>query len=208
VLCVCHHQKLFRQLRTPISFLPLHCRTTAEAMEKSRRVGTPWASHNGRREDHKRTRDELDDVAQELVGKMKRELSGRLKHSKEDADRLRRERNKVDSENDKLHAENDRLRADIDRLRAESERKSAALSQLEEQLTKRFKTALDDAFEEVLGAPMMSESADPSEDGATLPEEETAANAAENGPGEAAPSPQRDADKMQSGARASRSVQK
>lgn len=158
-------------------------------MDKSRRTSAaPWASHGGRREDHnKRTRDEFDHVAQDLVAKMKRELSGRLK---DDADRLRRERNKVDTENDKLRAENDRLRA-------ESDRKSSALSQLEQQLTKRFKTALQDAFEEVLGAPMMNEGAatDPSEeDGVvpTLPDEETAANTAENGPGDAAKSPQRE----------------
>ena len=195
-------------------------------MEKSRRTSTAWASHGGRREDHKRTRDEFDHVAHNIVAKMKRELSGRLI---DDADRLRRERNKVDAENDKLHgendklhaendklhgkndklhaendrlraendklhAENDRLRAESDKLRAESDRKSAALSQLEQQLTKRFKTALEDAFDDVLGAPLMSEgtATDPSEeDGAapTLPEE-TPANTAETGPGEAAPEPE------------------
>ena len=156
----------------------------AEAMDnKSRRASTPWASHSSRLENHKRARDDFYHV-EDMGAKMKRELSGRLK---DDTDRLRRERNKVDAENDKLRADNDRLRAECDR-------KSAALSQLEQQLTKRFKTALEDAFEEVLGAPMMSEGTDPSEeDGAapTLPEE-TPANSAENGPGDAAPSPQRE----------------
>ena len=156
-------------------------------MDKSRRSSAPWAGHGGRREDHKRTRDEFDDVAQDLAAKMKRELSGRLKHSKEDVGRLRRERNK-------LHAENDKLHAEIDRLRAESDRKSAALSQLEQQLTKRFKTALEDAFEEVLGAPVMHDGAtDPSEEegaGPTLPEEDmNNTNTAANGPSEAAPLP-------------------
>ena len=153
-------------------------------MDKSRRSSAPWAS---RRDDHKRMRDELDHVAQDIVAKMKRELSGRLK---DDADRLRRERNKLDDDNAKLRAENDRLCSLTDRLRAECERKSAALAQLEQQLTKRFKTALEDAFEEVFA---MSEGAatEPSEeDGAapTLPEEPPA----ENGPGNAAPSPHRE----------------
>ena len=81
-------------------------------------------------------------------------------------------------------------------MRAESDRKSAALAQLEQQLTKRFKIALDDAFEEVLGAPVMHEEAatDPSEEegaGPTLPEEDmNNTNTAANGPGEAAPAHQ------------------
>ena len=172
------------------SVLPLHCRNTAEAMDK-RRSGAPWANHSSRRED-KRARDEFDHVAQDIVAKMKRELSLRLR---DDADRLRRERNKVDAENDKLHAENDKLHAENDRLRTESDRKSAALSQLEQQLAKRFKTALEDAFEEVLGAPVVHEGAtDPSEEegaGPTLPEEEDMnnTNKAATGPGEAAPLP-------------------
>ena len=121
---------------------------------------------------------------------MKRELSSRVR---DDLDRVRRERNKVDDDNEKLRAENDRLCSLTDRLRAECERKSAALAQLEQQLTKRFKTAMEDAFEEALA---MSEGAatDPSEeDGAapTLPEEPVA-NHTENGPGNAAPSPQRE----------------
>ena len=185
MLCVLLCQKPSKQLCIPFhTVLPLHCLAAAAAMDKSRRSSAPWASHGGRREEHKRARDEFDHVAQGIVAKMKRELSGRLK---DDADRLRRERNKVDAENDKLRADNDRLRAECDR-------KSAAPSQLEQQLTKRFKTALEDAFEEVLGAPMTSEGTDPSEeDGAapTLPEE-TPANSAENGPGDAAPSPQRE----------------
>jgi hypothetical protein len=160
-------------------------------MDKSRRSGAPWANQSSRREDHKRARDEFDHVAQDIVAKMKRELSGRLKG---DEDRLRRERNKVDAENDKLCDENDRLRAENDRLRAESDRKSAALSQLEQQLTKRFKTALEDAFEEVLCAPVMHEGAtDPSEEegaGPTLPEEDmNNTGTAANGPSEAAPLP-------------------
>ena len=119
---------------------------------------------------------------------------------KEGADRLRRERNKLDSDSDKLRAENDRLRVESDRLRAESDRKSAALAQLEQQLTKRFKIALDDAFEEVLGAPVMHDEAatNPSqEDGAgpTVPEEQEEeedtnnTNTVATGPGEAAPLP-------------------
>ena len=157
--------------------LPLHCRATAEAMDKSRRSNAPWANH--RREDHKRTRDEFDDVAQDIVAKMKRELSGRLK---DDTDRLRRGRNKLQEENHKLHAENVKLRNENARLSSESDRKSTALSQLEQ----RFKTALEDAFEEVLGAPVSDGAATDrsEEDGAaTLPE---AANTAD-GPGEAAP---------------------
>ena len=170
-------------------------------MDKSRRSSAPWASHGGRREDHKRTRDEFDDVAQDIVAKMKREMSGRIK---DDTDRLRRERNKLQAENDKLHAENaklrtedarllaendtlraenDRLRAETDRLRAESDRKSAALSQLEQ----RFKTALEDAFEEVLGAPVSDGAVtDPSEEDGAAPTLPEAANTAENVPGEAA----------------------
>ena len=156
-------------------------------MDKRR---APWANHSSRRED-KRARDEFDHVAQDIVAKMKRELSLRLR---DDADRLRRERNKVDAENDKLHAENDKLHAENDRLRIESDRKSAALSQLEQQLAKRFKAALEDAFEEVLGAPVVHEGAtDPSEEegaGPTLPEEDmNITNTAANGPGEAAPLP-------------------
>ena len=165
----------------------LHYHTAAEAMDESRSV--QWSNHS-RRGDHKRMRDEFDHVAQDIVAKMKRELSGRLK---DDADRLRRERNKVDDDNEKLRAENDRLCSLTDRLRAKCERKSAALAQLEQQLTKRFKTALEDAFEEVFA---MSEGAatDPSEqDGAApTPSEEPPANTVDNGPGNAAPSPHRE----------------
>ena len=68
-------------------------------------------------------------------------------------------------------------------------------------MTKRFKTALEDAFEEVLGAPMSEGAAtDPSEEDGAAPAlpEEPAANIVPNGPGNAAPSPQREEEeKMQ-----------
>ena len=151
------------------------------AMDKSRRASAPWSSHSSRRDDDKRRRDEFDHV-EDIVAKKKRELSC----LKEDADRLRRERNKMDAENDRLRAENERLRA-------ESDRKSAALAQLEQQLTKRFKTALDDAFEEVLGTSVMNEAAatDPSEEDGAAPPLLGDTNTPANGPGDAAPAPQR-----------------
>ena len=86
-------------------------------MDKSRRV--QWLKHSSRRDHHKRMRDELDHVAQDIVAKIRRELSGRLK---DDADRLRRERNKVDDDNEQIRANNDRLCSLSDRLRAECER--------------------------------------------------------------------------------------
>ena len=206
VLCVCSITRSGPDIFvSPFhTVFSLHCRTTAEAMDKYRRSSAPWAGHGGKREDHKRTRDEFDDVAQDIVAKMERELSVRLK---DDTDRLRRERNKHQAENDRLHAENgklrtenakllaenDTMRAESDRLRAESDRKSAALSQLEEQSTKRFKMALEDAVEEVLGAPFSDGAGtDPSEDDGAAPTLPEAANAAENGPGNAAPSPKRE----------------
>ena len=170
--------------------------TSVQAMDKFYRASTSGGSHSSRRDDDKRRRDEFDHV-EDIVAKKKRELSN-LKDEADrlqsDVDRLRRERDKAEAENDKHRAENDKLRAENDRLRAESDRKSAALDQLERELTKRFKIALDDAFEEVLGVPVTNERAtatDPSED-PTLPAEDT--------PGEAAPAPpqsEAEEDKMQ-----------
>ena len=157
-------------------------------MERSRR---PWAGH-GKRDDKKRDRDDEFDL---FLEKKKRELTD----FKEDNDRLRAERNKG-------HAE-------INRLRAELRGKDAELAHLEQQSkdaserqTKRVKAALENVFE-VLAVPAKNEedgdSTDPSEaedacgdedpPRPTLPEDTAAAN----GPGDAAPAPQREEDKLQ-----------
>ena len=191
VLCVCDvHATCSETAYHNFGFaFPLSL-TSIQAMEKSRCSSAPWSRDSSRRERDKRSRDEVDRV-EDIVAKKKREVSGRLA---EDADRYRRERDKMDAENDKLQGDNDRLRADNDRLRAEIERNAAASAQSEQQLIKRFKTALDDAFEEVLCAPVNEgATTDPSEAGSgpTLPEDTHTAAA---GPGNAAPAREEEED--------------
>lgn len=116
-------------------------------------------------EDRKRGSSELDEV-ESIVAKTKRELSA-------------------------LKNDNDRLRAEKNRLHAELRRERDA----RERLTKRVKTALDNACVEVLGAPAVTD-ADVTEPGEeevhgeddaapTLPEDM-------NGPGDAAATPERE----------------
>ena len=151
-----------------------------------RRSNAPWASH--RRDDKKR--DHRDDF-EEFLDKKKRELMD----FKEDNDRLRADRNRERDENDTLRAQLRKRDADLAALEQQWQDAS-------ERQTKRAKAALEKVFE-VLVAPAKSEdgdSIDPGDqgDGAgedpvrpTLPED-TAANTVEDGPGNAAPSPQKE----------------
>ena len=73
--------------------LPLHCRTTAEAMDKTHRSSAPWANQSSRRDDKRRDhRDDFD----EFLEKKRRELMD----FKEENDRLRADRNRERAEND------------------------------------------------------------------------------------------------------------
>lgn len=108
-----------------------------------------------------------------------------------------------------MRAERNKSRAENDRLRAELQKKDADLVHVEQQSkdtlerqTKRVRAALENVFE-VLAAPAVNEEdgdatdSSKEEDAAgdedpprpTLPD---AANTAANGPGDAAPAPQRE----------------
>jgi hypothetical protein len=171
-------------------------------MDTSRR---PWTSQGRRSERGDKKRDRKDDFDDFLEKKMRE-----LMDFKDDNDRLRAERKRD-------RQDNDRLRSEIHKKDAEISKKDAELAHLEQQWqeaselqTKRAKAALEKLVE-VLVAPSKNEdgdSIDPSSDqgdGAcgedplrpTLPEE-TPANTAEKGPGEAAPGPEEEEEaKMQ-----------
>ena len=163
-------------------------------MDKSRRSSAPWASHSSRRDDKKRDhKDDFDD----FVEKKKRELMD----FKEDNDRLRADRKRDRAENETLRAQLRKRDAEIANL--EQQWRDAS-----ERQTRRATAALEKLFA-VLVAPAKSEDGDSIDtsndqgDGAggedpvrpTLPEH-TAANTFDNGPGNAAPSPEED-EKMQ-----------
>ena len=159
-------------------------------MDKSRRSSAPWASHSSRRDDKKRDhKDDFDDFEE-------------LMDFKEDNDRLRADRKRDRAENETLRAQLRKRDAEIANL--EQQWRDAS-----ERQTRRATAALEKLFA-VLVAPAKSDDGDSIDtsndqgDGAggedpvrpTLPEH-TAANTAENnGPGNAAPSPEEE-EKMQ-----------